>query len=49
MIRATIRMKKGAQEWAKSRKIHDSIVAKRESMKRTSVRTSARKSITGGR
>jgi hypothetical protein len=45
MIRATIRMKKGAEQWAKSRKIHDSIVAKVESMKRKSVR----KSVGNGR
>ena len=45
MIRATIRMKKGAEQWAKSRKIHDSIVAKVESMKRKSMR----KSIGNGR
>ena len=44
MIRATIRMKKGVEQWAKSRKIHDSIVAKMESMKRKSMR----KSITSG-
>jgi hypothetical protein len=40
MIRATIRMKKGAEQWAKSRKIHDSILAKVESMKQKGARKS---------
>lgn len=34
MIRATIRMRKGAERWAKSKKIHEALIAKAESMKR---------------
>lgn len=34
MVRATIRMKKGADQWAKSKKIHEALIAKVESMKR---------------
>jgi hypothetical protein len=34
MIRATVRMRKGAEQWAKSRKIHEALVAKVESMKK---------------
>lgn len=33
MVRATIRMRTGAEQWAKSRKIHDALVAKVESMR----------------
>jgi hypothetical protein len=38
-------MKKGAEQWAKSRKIHEAIQAKVESMKRESAIKSARKNI----
>jgi hypothetical protein len=33
MVRATVRMRTGAEQWAKSRKIHDALVAKVESMR----------------
>lgn len=56
MIQATIRMKRGAEQWAKSRQIHEAILAKRESMKmalestkRKSTSKSPRKSIMSGR
>jgi hypothetical protein len=34
MIMAGVRMRKGAEEWRKSRKIHERIVGKLEGMKR---------------
>jgi Pericentrin-AKAP-450 domain of centrosomal targeting protein len=34
MVRATIRMRKGAEQWAKSKKIHEALMAKVESMQR---------------
>jgi hypothetical protein len=51
MVRATIRMKKGAEQWAKSRKVHDALVSKIESMKKKEAEASkrkSRKSITSG-
>lgn len=40
MVMASLKMKKGAKEWAKSRKVHDRLVERVEVMKRK-----ARKSI----
>jgi hypothetical protein len=34
MVRATIRMRKGAEQWVKSKKIHEALMAKVESMQR---------------
>jgi hypothetical protein len=34
MVRATLRMKKGAEQWAKSKKIHEALTAKVEWMKK---------------
>lgn len=34
MVRATVRMKKGAEEWKKSRKIQDALILKVEAMKK---------------
>jgi hypothetical protein len=42
MIMATVRMKRGAAQWAKSRKVHERLVASLEVMKRK-----ARKSSSG--
>jgi len=35
MIMASVRMKRGAEKWAKSRKIHERLVTSLEVMKRT--------------
>lgn len=60
MVLASVRMKRGAQEWAKSRHIHERLVASKQSMKRqsanervlagvqTTKRKSGRKSIGSG-
>jgi hypothetical protein len=42
MVRATVRMKKGAEQWAESRKIHDRLVSKMDLMKRQARRSSSR-------
>jgi hypothetical protein len=34
MVRATIRMRKGAEQWVKSKKIHEALMAKVVSMQR---------------
>jgi len=44
MVRATVRMKKRAADWAESRVIHDAIEAQRERQ-----RFQGKKSITSGR
>jgi hypothetical protein len=36
MVRATVRMKRGAEQWAKSRKIHERLVTSLEVMRRKS-------------
>jgi hypothetical protein len=40
MVRACVRMKRGAEQWAKSRQIHEKIVNKLEVMKRKSKKSS---------
>lgn len=47
MIRATIRMKKRAADWAESRAIHDAIEGQRERQRLQALQS--RKSITRGR
>jgi hypothetical protein len=36
MVRATVRMKRGAEQWAKSRSIHERLVTSVEAMRRKS-------------
>lgn len=43
MVRATIRMKKGAEQWAKSKKIHEALLAKVEFMKRQDIEQSSKR------
>ncbi|KAG0647301.1 Spindle pole body pcp1 [Hyphodiscus hymeniophilus] len=53
MVRATVRMKMGAQEWAKSRAIKEALEAKREVQRQqalvASIKSTAQKSVTPGR
>jgi len=44
-VRATVRMKKSAEQWGESRKIHERIMAKVEEMRRKAM---TMKSITSG-
>jgi hypothetical protein len=39
MVRASIRMKRGADEWTKSRKVHERLLGGLESMRRKSRKT----------
>jgi Pericentrin-AKAP-450 domain of centrosomal targeting protein len=41
MVRAGVRMRRGAEQWAKSRKIHERLVATLEVMRRKSRKSSA--------
>lgn len=40
MVRAGIRMKRGAEQWAKSRKIHERLISTLEVMRRKSRKSS---------
>jgi hypothetical protein len=40
MIRATVRMKKGAEQWGKSKKIHERLMTSAEAMRRKARKSS---------